>query len=109
MKVKEIHGWGTDSDLAQFTGEERVTVEMIATYLDDGGCDCIGHHTRVSTYELLYREYGPWAMPPVVYVDGYGDEDYDGHIGGLHRMEAAFHAGLTSIPAFIIMKDEFEL
>lgn len=100
MKVKEIHGWGTDPDLTPFTGEEEVWVEMIPTYLDDGDCDCSAHNMRVATYHTIYQNYGPWGMPPVVCI---GDAGW--HVAGMHRMEAAFLAGIAFIPAFIIQQD----
>jgi ParB family chromosome partitioning protein len=55
---------------------------------------------RVEDFAALYREHGPEVLPPIELVP-YGPSRY--LIGdGVHRVQAARRAGLTSLPAYIV-------
>lgn len=55
---------------------------------------------RVEDFAALYKEHGAEALPPIELVP-YGPDRY--LIGdGVHRVEAARSAGLTSLPAQIV-------
>lgn len=96
MKVSDIHGWGTDADLMQLVADQPVRIEMINVYAPDTPIYELDD-ARIGTMRDLYRQYGPWALPPVVCL---GDAGWQ--IAGLHRMWAAYHAGLEQLPAFIV-------
>lgn len=95
MTASDINGWDVDPDLEQLHPDWPVRVEMINTYRDED--DVAPDLGKVMRYEALYREHGAWALPPVVCI---GDSGWQ--IAGAHRMEAAWRAGLTRIPAFIV-------
>jgi ParB family chromosome partitioning protein len=91
-------GWH-DPAFVQSSSEVSVALERVRfvaaawprLYLDE---------ERVEDFAALYREHGPGALPPIELVP-FGPGRY--LIGdGVHRVEAARRAGLTSLPAHIV-------
>ena len=93
LRVRHLPGYGVDPDLAAFDGDLSVTLATIEPYVDDLTHDV----DKARSFEAMYRAHGPWALPPVLCV---GDVNWQ--VGGGHRVEAAYRAGLPWIPAFVI-------
>lgn len=95
VNVSDIHGWGEDPDLMGLKSDWPVEIQMVKVYeLEEEYVYSLANAER---YAALYRIHGPWALPPIVCI-----ADSEWQIAGAHRMRAAFLAGLTHIPAFIV-------
>lgn len=94
MQVSDIHGWDEDPDLAQLPAWLNVTVEMMDVHFD---LTVVGDINKAERYAEIYRQFGPWGLPPVVCV---GDTGWQ--IAGAHRMYGAYLAKIKQIPTFIV-------
>lgn len=98
MKVSDIHEWGTDPDLEHLDPAKRVHMTMMPVHAPDWepshSSDSVD---RITRYAEVYRQYGPTGMPPVVCMGSTACQ-----IAGMHRAYAAYVAGLTEIPAYVV-------
>lgn len=98
MKVSDIHGWGTDPDLENLDSTWRVRMALMPVHAPDWNPAHAEHSVgRIEQYAEIYRKHGPNGMPPVVCLGS-----VDAQIAGMHRAYAAYVAGLTHIPAYVV-------
>lgn len=98
MKASDIHGWGTDPDLEHLDPENRVHMAMMPVHAPDWDPALFDDsEDRIARYAEVYQQHGPTGMPPVVCVGSTARQ-----IAGMHRAYAAYVAGLSEIPAYVV-------
>jgi hypothetical protein len=102
IKFSEVPGWGLalDPDLTMANIPADADVEIIMLKVANDLDPAYAHDpARVRRYAELYRTRGPWALPPIIVMQG-----DDMQITGYHRLCAAAAAGLTHIPALEVQQ-----
>lgn len=100
IKFRDVPGWGTspdpDLEMCQIPPDADVDIIMLKV-ADDLDPAYASNPALVVRYAAMYKKRGPWALPPIIMIEG-----DDMQVTGYHRLCAAAQAGLTHIPALAV-------
>lgn len=102
MRVADLPDISSDFDLDEVRNhlDWRVEHGTIATVRDA----CAASKRKVLKFFDMYRRRGVRALPPVI-VERWPD-GAETILTGAHRLEAAWRAGIATLPTYVIIRQD---